>query len=65
MSDIVQCGGVVTDPISVRNGLQQGCNMSPVLFNIFMWAVVARWQERIREVPGVGFELRYHCQADL
>ena len=32
---------------------------------IFMWAVVARWQEWIRDVPGVGFELRYHCEADF
>ena len=65
MSAIVQCGDVVSDPISVRNGLRQGCTMAPVLFNIFMWAVVARWQEWIRDVPGVGFELRYHCEADL
>ena len=40
MSAIVQCGDVVTDPISVRNGLRQGCTMAPVLFNTFMWAVV-------------------------
>ena len=65
MSAIVQCDDVVTDPISVRNGLRQGCTMAPVLFNIFMWAVVARWQEWIRDVPGVGFELRYHCEADF
>ena len=51
MSAMVQCGDVVTDPISVRSGLQQGCTMAPVLFNIFMWLVVARWRERIRDVP--------------
>ena len=54
MSAIVQCGDVVTDPISVRNGLRQGCTMAPLLFNTFMWAVVARWRERIRDVPGVS-----------
>ena len=65
ITDPIQCGDVVTDPISVRNGLRQGCTMAPVLFNIFMWAVVARWRGRIRDVPGVGFELRHHCEADL
>ena len=37
--------------------------MAPVLFNIFMRAVVTVWQRRVRDVPGVGFEFR-HCDAD-
>ena len=43
ISAIVQCGDVVTDPISVRNRLRQGCTMACILFNIFMWVVVAKW----------------------
>ena len=65
MSAIDQCDDVVTDPISARNGLRQGCTVAPAPFNIFVWAVVARWREWIREVPGVGFELRYRCEAHL
>ena len=45
MSAIVQCGDVVTDSVTVQNGLRQGCSVLPVLFNIFMWEVVERWLE--------------------
>ena len=43
ISPIVQCGDVVTDPISVRNRLRQGCTMACILFNNFMWVMVAKW----------------------
>ena len=43
ISAIVQCGYVVTDPVIVRNRLRQGCTMACILFNIFMWVVVAKW----------------------
>ena len=66
MSAIVQRGGVVTDPISVRNGLRQECTMAPFLLNIFMW----RWWRgggngsRMRLVlvlsSGIIVRLTYH-----
>ena len=39
----VHLGGVMTDSIKVRNGLRQGCCMAPVLFNLFMCAMMERW----------------------
>ena len=55
ISAIVQRGDVVTGPISVRNWLRQECTMACILFNILMWVMVVKWQDRIRGVLGVGF----------
>eukprot|EP00117_Sycon_ciliatum_P024870 scpid102035/ scgid3080/ len=60
MSAVLRVSGTDVDPFSVTNGLRQGCTMAPVLFNIFMWAVVTKWQQRVRGIPGVGFEFSYH-----
>ena len=42
MSAVLRVSGTDVDPFSVTNGLRQGCTMAPVLFNIFMWAVVTK-----------------------
>ncbi|XP_065189682.1 uncharacterized protein LOC135820293 [Sycon ciliatum] len=65
MSASVQFNNILSDPFSIGNGLRQGCSMAPVLFNIFMWAVMTQWQHRVRRVDGVGFELRSAYSSDL
>ena len=57
--------GITTDPFSVTNGLRQGCTMAPVLFTIYMRAVVSCWQQRIGELNDVGIEFRYKCSNSL
>ena len=57
MSVKVRLGGVMTDSIEVRNGLRQGCCMAPVLFNLFMCAMMERWAERAHGNVEVGVRL--------
>ena len=47
----IRLDGKLIDPIDV---LRQGCSMAPVLFNLFMCAVVERWKVRTHEVDEVG-----------
>ena len=43
MTASVRVGGDLTDPVTVTNGLRQGCTLAPMLFNIYFAAVVAHW----------------------
>ena len=42
--------------IQVRNGLEQGCYMAPVLFNLYTHLVMERWLTRIREEVGINIQ---------
>ena len=58
--------GKLMDPISVRNGLRQGCCMAPVLFNLFTCAVMERWLEKAQEADEeVGVRLLYKYDGKL
>ena len=37
-------GGVMLEPIDVKNGLRQGCCMAPVLFNLYT-CLADGWRE--------------------
>ena len=37
--------------------------VAPVLFNIFMWAVESRWQQRVSGVPGIGFSFSHNSDT--
>ena len=65
MSVKVRLGGVMTDSIEVRNGLRQGCCMAPVLFNLFMCAMMERWAERAHGNVEVGVRLHYKYDEKL
>ena len=49
MSACVRVAGGCTDPISVKNGLRQGCVMAPVLFNLYFGLVIERWRSLLVE----------------
>ena len=59
MAAVLRMSRTTVDPFSVDNGLPKGCSMASVLFNIFMWAVVSRWQQRVSGVPGIGFSFSH------
>lgn len=53
----VRVGGKLSDTIFVRNGLRQGCTMSPVLFNLFFTAVMRMWREECLGDDGCGIAI--------
>ncbi len=66
MSTCLRLDGVLSDPIGVENGLRQGCCMAPVLFNLYMCAVVEVWCSRMAEFSDeVGVKVRFECDGQL
>ena len=55
----VRVGGKLSDVIEVRNGLRQGCTMSPVLFNLFFTAVMRMWRDECKDIEGFGIGVGY------
>ena len=47
MSARVRVGDTHTEKIAVRNGLRQGCAISPVLFNLYFALVFERWRDEM------------------
>ena len=64
MEAVVATAGGTTQPICVDNGLQQGCSLAPLLFNIFMWAVFSCWL-KAQSIDGVGLAYRYKLDGKL
>ena len=65
MSTRLRLDGTLLDNISVRNGLQQGCTMAPVLFNLYMCAVFECWLGHVKGVDGVGIDILFKCDGQL
>ena len=59
MQATIKLDGTTTDPIAVENGLRQGCCMAPVLFNLYACLFMECWRARIRNIDGVGVDLKY------
>ena len=49
----------------MANGLQQGCCMARVLFNLYTCLVVEQWCAKVGQVEGVGVELKYKYDGKL
>ena len=65
MQATIRLNNDALEPIDVNNGLRQGCTMAPVLFNLYSCLVVERWNERVRDLDGVGAYLRYKYDNKL
>ena len=65
MSAKIWIEGSLSEQIDVNNGLRQGCCLSPVLFNLFSYAVLERWKQKPNGVDGVGVHLYYKYDQKL
>ena len=65
MQATIRLDGNLLDPFKVENGLKQDCCMAPVLFNLYLGAVIECWQARDRDVPGVGINLKHKFDGKL
>ena len=65
MKATIQLEGNLLDPLEVDNCLRQGCCMAPVLFNLYLCLVIECWQTRVRDIPGVGVNLKYKFDGKL
>lgn len=65
MSTRLRLDGGTSEPIEVRNGLRQGCCMAPVLFNLYMCAVVEVWCSRMADVDDVGIQVKSNFDGCL
>ena len=56
----VRVNGAVSDPFRPHSGVQQGCPLSPVLFNVFMDLVLRDFRSecQVRGVTGVEFRFQ-------
>eukprot|EP00117_Sycon_ciliatum_P028828 scpid28718/ scgid23083/ Putative uncharacterized transposon-derived protein F52C9.6 len=57
MSASIRLGADLLDPFPVGNGLRQGCTMAPILFNLFMGAVVEKWHATIANDEDIGIQV--------
>ncbi len=65
MSASLRLNGGLSESIGVQNGLRQGCTMAPVLFNLYMCAVIECWVERLQGASDVGIDIRYKFDGQL
>ena len=61
----IRLDGNTLNPITVENGLRQGCCMAPVLFNLYSGLFVERWTDRVANIAGVGVNLKYKNDKKL
>ncbi|XP_065197534.1 uncharacterized protein LOC135829055 [Sycon ciliatum] len=57
MSASIRLGADLLDPFPVGNGLRQGCTMAPILFNLFMVAVVEKGHATIANDEDIGIQV--------
>ena len=54
----VQVGGTLSDPFSINIGVKQGCVLAPVIFNIFLMAVIHLCHNALGEEAGINISYR-------
>ena len=60
MTASLRIGNHLLDPIAEANGLHQGCTMTPILFYLYMSAVVESWHAVIADDPEIGIHVTQH-----
>ena len=64
MTAQIKLNGTLLEPISVDNGLPQGCCMTSLLFNLYVCFVMERWSTRVQD-PNVGVMIYYKYDKKL
>ena len=65
MTTRLRLDGTLLDGIPVGNGLRQGCTMAPVLFNLYMCAVIECWLQRMKAEDGIGIDIAFKYDSEL
>ncbi|XP_076053655.1 uncharacterized protein LOC143032661 [Oratosquilla oratoria] len=61
MQATILCNGDMMDPIEVRTGVKQGCVIAPILFSLFLAAILHIIED---DLPS-GVQLTYHTNGKL
>ena len=64
MTAQIKLNETLLEPISVDNGLRQGCCMAPALFNLYACFVMKSWSTRVQD-PSVGVMINYKHNKKL
>lgn len=65
MAATIRVNATTLEPFAVQNGLRQGCTMAPVLFNLYMAAVMEVWHARVADDPDIGLRVQQFRQPQL
>ena len=61
----IQLDQGLAEVIKVNIGLRQGCSLALTLFNIYFYAVMEQWLDKVKEAKGIGVHVQFKVNKQL